>query len=104
MSAVRSSWIRFRNLFRRDQLNCDLDNELAAHLEMNAADNLRSGMSPAEAHRQALLRLGGLQQTRESYRAVWGFPLLQGMLQDLRFALRSLVRSRGLSLVAIFTL
>lgn len=46
----------------------ELNDELAAHLEMHTADNLRAGMSPENARRDALLKLGGVEQTKESYR------------------------------------
>ena len=104
MSALRSSLIRIRNIFRDDRLTHDLDAELASHLDLHIADNLRAGMSSSEARRNALLKLGGLQQTKESYRDVRGFPSLESVLQDLRFAFRTLRKNPGFTAVAIFTL
>jgi hypothetical protein len=104
MRPPRATWIRFRNLFRTRQLNRDLDAELAAHLELHIADNLRAGMSPAEARRQALLKLGGLEQTKDRYRHADGFPFLESLLQDLRFAVRTLRKNLGFTALAILIL
>jgi len=104
MTAIRSLFIRFRDLFRTDHLNRDLDAELSSHLDMHMADNLRAGMSPAEAHRIAHLKLGGIQQTKESYRDTRGFPFLDSVAQDLRFAFRTLRKNSAFTCVAILTL
>jgi len=104
MNSLRSNWTRFRRLFRKAQLDRDLDDELAAHLDLHIADNLRSGLSPAEARRQALLRLGGLQQTKENYRDGRGFPFFESIVRDLRFAVRTLRKNPVFSIVAILTL
>ena len=101
---LRQSILRFFSLFRRTRLDRDLDAELASHLQMQIEDHLSVGMTPAEARRVAFIKLGGLEQTKESHRYSRGIPLLQGLLQDLRFALRSLARSRGLAFVSIFAL
>src|SRR5712672_3780194 len=71
---------------------------------MHIEDNLRAGLTPEEARRVARIKLGGLEQTKESHRHSRGIPLLESLLQDLRFALRSLARNRGLSCVSIFAL
>jgi predicted permease len=104
MSVLRAWFHRFCNLFRKERLDRELDAELASHLEMHIEDNLRAGFTPEEARRVAFIKLGGIEQTRESHRYSRGIPLLEGLLQDLRFALRSLQRNRGLSFVSIFAL
>jgi len=101
---IRSTLLRLRNLFRKDKLDRELHDELASHLELHIADNLRSGMSPEAARRDAILKLGGLEQTKESVRDHYGFQFPGNLARDLRFGFRSLLRNSGLSLTAILAL
>jgi len=104
MKLLVSAWLRLRNLFRTEQLDCELQDELASHLEMHVEDNLRAGMSPEEARRQALLKLGGIEQTKESVRDQRSLQFLESLLQDFRYALRNLRKDRRFAVVSIFTL
>src|SRR5437764_1199097 len=101
---LRRLFHRVRSLFRRAEQDRDLDVEMSAHLELAVEENLRRGLSPQEARRQDLIRFGGQQQAKENHREVRGLPLLETLLQDLRFALRMLRRSPAFSLLAIFCL
>jgi predicted permease len=73
-------------------------------VQMHVEDNLRAGMTPAEARRQAMLKLGGLEQTKESYRDRRGLPWLETLAQDVRFGLRMLRKNPGFTAVTILTL
>ena len=74
MRGLRAWFLRLGELFRKDQRDHELAAELESHLEMHIEDNVRAGMTPAEARRQALMKLGGVESTKESYRARRGIP------------------------------
>ena len=86
---LRTMAARLFAFFRRRGLDVALDDELRSHLEMAFERNLQQGMNPEEARRQALLDLGGVEQTKQAYREQRGLPMIETALQDLRFGLRS---------------
>ncbi|HEY7284647.1 MAG TPA: ABC transporter permease, partial [Vicinamibacterales bacterium] len=82
----------------------DFDREIASHLEMLVDEYRRRGLSPDEARRAAIVRFGGPMQLREQHRENSSVPFIETMLQDIRYAFRSLRRYPAFSLVAVATL
>jgi predicted permease len=93
-----------RWLFKRDEIERALDTDLADYIERSVAEKMRDGMSEAEARRAARIELGGVEQTKESVRAILSVAAIDNTLADLRLALRTLSRQRTFATVAALTL
>src|SRR6201996_7055947 len=104
MRFLRRFFIRLSNFTAGRRADQRLQEEMAEHLALQTEENLRAGMSPAEAHRQAALKLGAAQAIREQHHAEQGLPLAENFLFDLRYAFRMLYRSPGFSLIVIATM
>jgi predicted permease len=103
MRGFRRFLIRSWNFATRQSADQRLQEEIAEHLAFQTEENLRAGMSAAEARRQAAIMLGAAQAIREDHQAEHSLPLVEHLLFDLRYALRLLLRSPGFSLTVIAT-
>jgi hypothetical protein len=95
---------RWRTLFRRAQVERELDEELAYHLEQLIAEHRRAGMSADEARAAALRSFGGLEQAKESCRDAHGARPLEDFLRDLVYGMRSLRRSPTFTAMVVLCL
>ena len=98
---LRGGLARILGLFRQRARDRELDEELESHVQMLIDENLQAGLSPAEARRLALARFGGLESVKESYRDRRGIPRLETLWQDVRYAVRSLRKNTGATLLGV---
>ena len=99
MTHVRAALARIAGVFTSDHADDDVRDELQAHLDMETAEYIRRGMPPAEARRKALVASGGLTQAAEAVRDQRGWPWMESVAADIRYALRSLRHSSAFSAV-----
>jgi len=104
MRYLRAAIARIAGFFNGHRADDDLRDELHAHLEMETDENIRRGMTREEARRRALLAAGGLTLAAESVRDQRGLPWIEGVLSDVRYAFRTLRRSRVFTTVVVLTL
>lgn len=93
-----------RWLVRRNRAEQDLNDELQAFVEMAAADKRRDGAAPIEANRQAVLKLGGVEQVKEQIRSGVHGASLDEIGRDIRYAVRMAGRNPGFTFVVVLTL
>lgn len=104
---MRRLWgwlVRLAAMFRRQRDEREFAAEVESNLELHVEDNLRRGLAPAEARRQALIALGGVEQTKEYQREQRSLPMLETLLQDAGFAFRMLRKNPMFTAVVVLTL
>jgi putative ABC transport system permease protein len=96
--------LRLRSLFRRGQVEAELDEELRYHLERQIEVNTAAGMSVEEARYAALRAMHGLDQRKEECRDMRRVRLIEDLWRDFRFSLRSLLKRPGFTAIALLAL
>jgi predicted permease len=104
MRKLRAFVLRLRGLFRARPSAADFAAELESHVALHTEDGIRAGLSRQEARRQALIRLGGAEQTRQAQRERRTLPWIEDLLHDLRYGLRMMARNPSFTAVAVLTL
>jgi predicted permease len=104
MRKLRALAFRVLGLFRSRRQETDFAAEIESHVELDIEAGIRTGLSATEARRQALIRLGGAEQTRQAHRERRTIPWLESILRDLTYGLRTLAKHRGASAIAILSI
>jgi predicted permease len=101
MRTFRALTQRLLGFFRSQS---DFDAELESHIDLHTDALIRTGLDPREARRQALVRLGGAEQTRQAHRERRTLPWIESFLRDVTYGLRTLAKHRGATSIAILSI
>jgi putative ABC transport system permease protein len=104
MRQLRAWLMRALGTFRKDHRDAELAEELQSHVQQHIEEKVRAGMTPEDARRDALVKLGGVEQTKEMYRDRRGLPWLETLWLDLCFGARMMRKNPGFTAIAVLTL
>lgn len=104
MRKLRAFWIRLRGMLRPGRADEEFKFELESHIAMGTEDGVRAGLSPDEARRQTLIRLGGAEQTRQAYRESSTLPWLETLLRELKYSVRRLGKVPAVTAIAVLSI
>jgi macrolide transport system ATP-binding/permease protein len=104
MKRLRAWILRLTGVLPSERRQREMAEEIESHVQMQTEDNLRSGMTPEQARREAILKLGGVESAKQAYRERSTIPYVETFLQDLRFAIRQHAKNPGFTCTAILML
>ena len=104
MKSLRACFMRLFGVFGSKKSERELSAEIESHLQMHVDDNIRAGMTPVEARRRAVIALGGVEGTKEAYRDRRGLPAFESLVRDVRYGVRTLIKSPGFAIAGIVIL
>ncbi|MFY9936962.1 MAG: ABC transporter permease [Silvibacterium sp.] len=104
MRRLRALWLRVRGMFASGRAEAEFSAELESHLAMNIEDGVRAGLSREEARRQALIRLGGMEQAKIAQRERRGLPKVEALGRDVAYGVRTLRKNPGFAIVSILVI